>query len=259
MKIGLLPIYNEEKNIIEVLSRLEKQVDYIVMVNDGSSDRTGFLISDWIKDRKNIQYLSFHKNKGMSYALLQGFNFISGQYKKRIFSGADAVITVDADGQHDPEKINNIYEYFNKNILDVLIAKRNFLGYPKHRVFGNKLVSLLTSYLGNFKFSDIECGFKILKVSFINDLLKYYIGYRYSCACEIGIIASLLGYKIDNDYSIKVAYFKKKGPGFIDFLNNLILCFVAAVRIKTKINRIKRFPPVNKHRHSIFNTCYNAK
>lgn len=231
MLIGLVPIFNEEENVIVVLHKLEKQVDYIIVVNDGSFDKTDFLISDWIRKRANIHYISLQKNKGMSYALLQGFNFISEQYKKGKFSEKDVIITIDADGQHDPDKINDIYKYFDENNLDVLIAERDFLNYPTYRIMGNKLISLVVSYLAKFRFRDIECGFKILRITFIMNLLNYYIGFKYSCAGEIGIIASKLGYKIDNKYKIRIPHYRERGPNFIDLFINLIFYLLVILRI----------------------------
>jgi glycosyltransferase involved in cell wall biosynthesis len=238
MLIGLIPVFNEEKTIIGVLNQLEKKLDYIVIVNDGSFDKTDSLISNWARNKKNVYYLSFKKNKGMSYALLQGFRFVSQQRRKGRFSHEDAIVMLDGDGQHDPDEINNMYEYFKNNNRDVLIAERDFSGYPSYRILGNSFLSLIASYLGKFKFRDIECGFKMMKIAFIENLLNYYIGYRYSCAGEIGIAASLLGYKVDNNYKICVPYYRKRGPSFIDFFINLILYLLVVIKIKRKKNKI---------------------
>jgi len=247
MLIGLIPVFNEEESVTKVLNKIEKQVDYIVLVNDGSFDKTYFLISEWIKNRRNVQFISFQKNRGMSYALLQGFIYIFEQCKKGTFSREDVIVTIDADGQHDPEEVQSSYEYFNKNNLDVLIAQRDFSNYPKYRIFGNRLLSLIASCLGKFKFKDIECGFKMMKVAFVIDLLNYYIGYKYSCAGEIGIIASLLGCRIDNSYSIKIFHYRKKGPGLIDLFINLIFYFLVVAKIKMRKNRGPAFLTNNVH------------
>lgn len=232
MLVGLIPVFNEEKNIVEILNKLEKQVDFIIIVNDGSSDRTDFLISHWAKDRKDINYISLLKNKGMSYALLQGINFIFEQYKKGKLSNDDTVIMLDADGQHEPSDIKKMYEFFRKNNLDLCIAKRDFWNYPRYRIFGNILMSRAASWLSKFKFTDIECGFKITRVNFIVDLLKYYTGFRYSCAGEIGIMASLLGYKINNTYPIQVPYYRKRGPNVIDLFINLMFYLLIVLKIR---------------------------
>ncbi len=232
MLIGLVPVFNEEENVIGVLNKLEKHIDCIMVVNDGSFDNTDFLISDWLRDKKNIYYFSLQRNKGKGNALLQGFNFISDQHKKGKFLNEDVIVTVDGDGQHDPDEIKNMHVYFNKNNLDILIAKRDFSNYPKYRLFGNNLTSLIVSCLGAFKFEDIMCGFKMMKVALVIDLLNYYIGYKFSYAGEIGITAGLLGYKIDNKYPIQCSYYRKGTPGLRDFFVNLILYLLVASKIK---------------------------
>lgn len=232
MLIGLVPVYNEERNVAGVLNELENQLDYIIIVNDGSLDKTGPLISDRIQNRQNIHYISYERNRGMSYALLQGFNFISAQYKKRNFSREDVIVTIDADGQHNPNEIRGMYKYFVDNRLDVLIAERDFSEYPMHRILGNRILSSIASALGKFKFNDIECGFKILKLAFVDDLLNYYTGYRYSCAGEIGIAAAILGYNVGNRYKIETHYYGKSGTKFIDFFVDLIFYLVIFLKIK---------------------------
>ncbi len=233
MLIGLVPVFNEENNIINVLEALEKQIDYTIIVNDGSLDKTDYLISKWLKaGKEHVYYFSYKKNRGQARALLLGFNFISEQYKKGIFSADDIAITIDGDGQHDPKDIKNMYIYFNDNNLDVLIAKRELSHYPKYRIFGNKLTSLVVSCLSTSKFEDIMCGFKMMRVAFIIDLLNYYIGYRFSYAGEIGITAGLLGYNIDNEYLIQCPYLRKGSPRFKDFLVNIILYLLLTAKIK---------------------------
>ncbi len=232
MLIGLLPVFNEEETITTILDKLERQVDYTVIVNDGSFDRTDFLISDWIKGRNNIRYLSFKKNRGMSYALLEGFYFILEEHKKGKFSHEDIIITIDADNQHDPNDISKICDYFKANKLDVLIAKRDFSNYPRHRILGNRLLSSFASFLSSFRFNDIECGFKFLRLDFISNLSNYYVGYRYSCAGEIGIAAALLGYKVDNQYKIETPYHRNGRTNFIDFFVDIFFYFLTFSKIK---------------------------
>jgi glycosyltransferase involved in cell wall biosynthesis len=237
MIIGLVPVFNEEKNVIAVLEKLERRVDYIVIVNDGSMDNTDFLVSNWRKKRNNIHYISLKKNRGMSYALLQGFYFIVEKHRKGEFLKKDVVVTIDADGQHNPDEISNIHKYFEENNLEVLIARRDFTHYPVYRIIGNKVVSLIISLMAKFKFRDIECGLKMFRISFIANLLHYYLGFKYSCAAEIGIIAARLGYKIDNNYKITVPYYEQGGPKLIDLFFNLLFSLLLTLKINLKKDR----------------------
>lgn len=241
MLIGLVVTFNEEKTVIDVLDKLERNVDYIVIVNDGSYDRTDSLIKDWIKDKKDVHYVFFQENRGMSYVLLQGFKFINERYKAGRFSGDDVIVTIDADGQHDADEIKNMHAYFLKNDLDILISRRDFSNYPVYRVAGNKLISLINGWIGKFKFKDIESGFRMLKVDFIPKLLNYYSGFRYSCASEIGVIAGTLKYKMDNSYVVKIPYYRNRSsaPGIKDFFINIAFSLRAVSKIKSDKNNFQ--------------------
>lgn len=232
MLIGLIPVFNEEKTILNILQKMEKYVDYIVIVNDGSSDNTDSLITGWAINKERKYYISLRNNRGMAYALLQGFNLIFDEHRKGIFSRNDAVVTIDADEQHNPEDILGMYSYFMNNNLDLLIARRDFSVYPRYRILGNKLLSIFVSCLAKFKFYDVQCGFKILRLSLISDLLSFYTAFRYSCACQIGIIASRLGYNIDNNYLIDSPYYRKGGPGIFDFFVDLLLYSLVTLKIQ---------------------------
>lgn len=233
MVIGLMPVFNEEDTVIDVLNTLEQHVGYVVIVNDGSCDKTGALLSDWLKGRTNAACISFIKNKGMSYALRRGFDFIIKGYEQGVFREADAVVTIDADGQHDPRTIAGMYEYFIGHGLDVLIGSRDMSAYSPFRILGNRLLSLVATRLGRFKFRDIECGFRVIHIRFLKPLLTYYIGIRYSCAGEIGLAASLLGYKIDNAYAIEVGRRRRRGPTVIDAVINVVCSLLIVLRVRS--------------------------
>lgn len=236
MLIGLIPVFNEEETVIGVLQKLEKQVGSIVIINDGSCDNTDSLIGNWVKKREKTYYISLKNNNGMAYAIEQGFNFILKQYKLGIYTKNDCVVIIDADGQHDPENIAAMYRYFLDNKLDLLVARRNLSLYPLYRIIGNKLSSVFVSYLAKFRFYDVHCGFKILKITLIADLLDFYTAFRYSCAGQIGVIAGRLGYNIDNSYLINGPYCRRGNPNVFDFFVGLFLDLVVASKIKV-INR----------------------
>ncbi|MBN2482693.1 MAG: glycosyltransferase family 2 protein [Candidatus Omnitrophica bacterium] len=251
MIVALVPVYNEEIDIIHVLERLIQYVDALIVVNDGSSDSSHSLITRWRADKPNVFYLFLPVNKGMSTALLSGFKFFLRQVERQVFSLSDAVVTIDADGQHDPQDIPPMHEFFKRNNLDVLIGRRDFTCYPYHRVIGNKILSLFASLIGGYRFQDVECGFKILSMSFLEDLIDYYIGFRYSCANEIGVIAGLLGYRIDNSYDVKVARYRRRGPIFFDLFLNSMCSLLVSLKIRLKrvfgksMYRIRHFLPDN--------------
>lgn len=234
MIIALVPVFNEEKHIIEFLNELDKQVDFMFIVNDGSFDKTDQLVTSWLKDKKNKWYICSFSNKGMAQALLAGFRYINDVFATGRFNQNDVVVTIDADGQHEPSEIKKMCVYFKDNDLDFLITKRDFSKYPFYRILGNKLISNFNSLITGYSFKDIESGFKMFRISLICELLKYYVGFRYSCASEMGVIAGLLKYKINNTYPTKVLYYRKRSgcPTILDFFINTILPFWVALKIR---------------------------
>ena len=167
----------------------------------------------------------------MAYALLRGFNLTEELLAKGVFSPVDTVVTLDADGPHNPEEIKEMYDYFKKHDFDLLIRRTRFDSYPRYRIIGNRFTSAFASVLSGRRFEDVECGLKIMKVSFIHGLLAYYNAYRYSCSGVIGIYAGLMGFRVDNTYKVGVPNYRKRGPGIADFFINLLFYITAAFRI----------------------------
>lgn len=154
MTAAVIPAFNEEKNISEVIKRTKKFVDKIIVVNDGSEDATEK------KAKMSGAIVLTHKiNLGLGASLKTGCD-------AAIFLGAKTIITLDADGQHDPEEI----PYFLKKIdegFDIVFGARtkNQKKMPLQKRIGNALVSNLHSLLFNINLSDIETGYRAFKSS----------------------------------------------------------------------------------------------
>ena len=91
----IIPTYNNEGTIESVVRECCQQCNDVIVVNDGSTDRTGELLRQ-ISDITLVEYTS---NKGKGYALREGF-------RKALAMGFAYAITIDADGQHHPEDIS---------------------------------------------------------------------------------------------------------------------------------------------------------
>lgn len=143
----ITPAYNEEKTISSLLGKIKKTRLNIVVVNDGSSDLTKNIVE------KFPVYLLNHKtNLGKGAAMKTGADFAFSY-------GAQAVIFLDADGQHDP---NNIIDYVRKlqQGSEIVFGKRNLgKGTPVIRLLGNKIASRLISLLCGIYLKDLLCGF----------------------------------------------------------------------------------------------------
>jgi len=146
--IIVVPVYNEEKHLSNFLKDLTKSEYEIVVVDDGSSDSSYKLIQKF-KVHRLRHKINLGKGSAMKTGVEAAFNL-----------GADAVIFIDADGQHEvkdlPEFIQKLKEGY-----DVVLGSRNLgLEVPLVRFIGNKFASVLINILFSIYVSDLLCGFR---------------------------------------------------------------------------------------------------
>jgi len=169
----LIPVYNEEKTIIEVLSKLNKvckpiKNKSIIVVDDGSTDNTHRLLE---KNKKLYNKLvTSEVNKGKGNAIILGLNEVSSGY----------ILIQDADLEYDPSEIPRLWEMVKSNDIDVLLTTR-MSGSPLTRVhyfwhkLGNKSITLMFNLINNTTFTDIYSGYVIFKRKLIDTKnLKFY-------------------------------------------------------------------------------------
>jgi len=151
----LMPAFNEEENISEVINDCRKflngSVDLIV-VNDGSYDKTADVCN-----QEKIKVINLPFNMGVGTALKTGF-------KHAIAQNYSFVITLDADGQHDPKDLPLFFDKIKNSEADIIIGSR-FLNKNKYkgtipRTFGNKFFSRVISILIKEKLTDVTSGFR---------------------------------------------------------------------------------------------------
>jgi glycosyltransferase involved in cell wall biosynthesis len=206
--IVILPVYNEEKTLSNILQRISPRIDALVCVNDGSGDSSLHLLEKFARKRKNTYIVDLPKNSGMAGALKQGFLFVLYLERKQIIQGGDIVVTIDADGQHKPEYIPALVRHLKAQKADVVLTKRDFSVYPRYKIWGNRFLTWTNSLLSGKKYNDVESGLRLLKVKTLRPILKYYWGVKYSCAQEIALISAREGFKIDNEFEVEVPRYR---------------------------------------------------
>jgi len=148
-KLALLPAYNEEKTIARVVMLAQKHVDEVVVVDDGSKDMTAL-----IAERVGAKVLSHKRNLGKGAAFSTGF-----RYARQ--SEADIVVTLDCDGQHDPNEIPSVMEPILKGEADVVIGSRRLSkNVPWHRRFGGRILDRATGVSASGSIVDAQSGFR---------------------------------------------------------------------------------------------------
>jgi len=233
-RILILPQFNESKTVLEVLSRAAPEVDHIVVVNDGSTDTSALLVAAWMvrsKDGAKATLISLGRNRGMSAALLAGLCYTWKLMEAGTVSESDTVLTMDADGQHDPGDIPGLCSRLEQSGADMVLGRRDMGNYPAFKRFGNSLLSTWATFLSGNPYFDVESGFRAMRARVVADLLRFFTGWKYTCAQEIGIIASRAGHRVDNSYPVKVRYYRD-GARVRDGLTNVLMGAWAFVRVR---------------------------
>jgi glycosyltransferase involved in cell wall biosynthesis len=161
----VIPAYNEEKNIENILLRTEKALESlnlpyeVIVVDDGSTDKTRFLA-----ERHKVTVLSNGRNHGKGFALRRGLKNVTGEL----------VITMDADGSHRPEDIKCLIVPL-LNGADVVMGSR-FTGREekdstkKLHILGNKLFNFLIKILAKRDITDSQTGFRAFKKKVLKEI-----------------------------------------------------------------------------------------
>ena len=154
--------YNGEKNIAAIIAQLQKMSYSIIVCNDGSSDMTGE-----IAEKMGATVINHKRNLGFGAALRSIF-------LKANELNADILVTIDADGQHNPLEIKDILKPIEDNEADVVIGSR-FSGktskIPKYRIIGIKAINKLTSSSSENKLIDPLSGFRAYTKKVFKEIL----------------------------------------------------------------------------------------
>ncbi len=161
MKVGILICaYNEEKHIRKVVRKCLKHLKDVIVVNDGSSDKT---LDELKKTRARI--VTYKKNQGKGYALKKGFG-----YGKK--NGFDYLILMDGDGQHDPAELPKFLKVIKEELPDLIVGcrRKRHSDMPKRRRFSNFSTSVLLSAKGRQWVKDTQSGYRAIKLSYLKNL-----------------------------------------------------------------------------------------
>ena len=229
--VAIIPIYNEAPTVLSVLTRVVRRVDRLIAVDDGSTDATPRLLRGWARRYRNVMIIRLPSNVGMAGALKRGFQVAESQLRKGRLRPEDILINIDADGQHRPEYIPRIVRMMERGRWDIVLTKRNFMKYPLYKRIGNRMLSWVSRILSGYPYRDVESGFRFIRAKVIPDLLDYFTGWRYSCAQEIALITALRGYRVNNSYTVSIAYYRP-GTTIWDGVIVLIMSVYTFVRIK---------------------------
>ena len=166
---ALIPFFNEEKFIRQTVVETLKYVDFVIAVNDGSTDNS----PNEIDGLERVSIISHKKNLGKGRALKSGFN-------SAINNGCELLITLDADLQHPPELIPEFLKKYEKTGFDLIIGNRlhDLKEMPIQRRASNFLTSKMLSLKTGVKILDSQSGFRLFKCERLPVLLPSFAGFE---------------------------------------------------------------------------------
>ena len=182
----IIPAYNAASTISELIKKILKYIDKcdVVVVNDGSRDQTSRLIQE-----SGVMVLQHPENRGKGEALKTGFEYA-------LRKNYHAVITIDADLQHNPRSIPDFIRKSDK-ATGIIIGtrKRNLKNMPPARWLSNQLTSVMISVLTGQSVRDSQSGYRWISVQVLKRVkLK---SKRYDLEPELLIKAGRIGFRID--------------------------------------------------------------
>ena len=163
----IIPVYNEDKSILEVLKRIHATVDSqnnfeIIVINDGSTDNTLKVLEE--NNTLYNQLITYGTNFGKGNAVKKGLEAAKGKY----------IFFQDADLEYDPIDINKFIKLINRFEPDLIIGSRlNYSEYTRsHNIlnkFGNKFITFIFNLFYNTTFTDIYSCYVCFKKDLLNE------------------------------------------------------------------------------------------
>lgn len=182
-----LPVYNEAPTIHAVLDQVVGYGHPVLVVNDGSTDDTLRLL----QDREDVIVVNHEVNRGYGAALLTAFDYAHQH-------GFDIVVTMDCDGQHEPQRIPKFIKACRS--ADIVSGSRYLKTFdgqsdpPAQRLWINRRVTSELNRLLGFQLTDAFCGFKAYRVEALRKLNVTETGY--AMPLELWVEAARCGLRV---------------------------------------------------------------
>jgi glycosyltransferase involved in cell wall biosynthesis len=224
----IIPSYNEEqtiKRVIKNIQKLDLKNMEIIVVDDGSTDRTFEAASNL-----GVKIVRHPYNKGNGAAIKTGIRHATG----------DVLVMMDADSQHNPEDIPRLIDDMEQ--YDMVIGARNLNHVSfNHRNIANQVYNLLATYLTGMKIQDLTSGYRAIKrevaCRFVSMLPN---GFSYPTTLTLGLVK--------NGFSIKfipIKASKRVGKSKIKLGRDGTKFFLTIIKIASLYSPLKVFLPVS--------------
>jgi glycosyltransferase involved in cell wall biosynthesis len=170
-----VPVYNESRYIARVITEIKKYARSIVVIDDGSTDGSGDILSK----HSGIEIITHETNLGYGRTIIDSFNYaMENNYKW--------LITIDCDLQHEPEYLGLFYEKIKTTDADIISGSRYLkkcnvqrIKQPYDRKIINKTLTAILNNKLSISLTDSFCGFKAYKVPSLKKLTLTETGYAF--------------------------------------------------------------------------------
>lgn len=172
--ITVLPVYNERQHITAVLDEVRRYSPHTLVVDDGSTDGSSELLGEYVARHEGIETIRHETNQGYGAALRTGF-------EHAIAHGHDIVVTIDCDGQHQPQRIPEFVAACAS--VDIVSGSRYLETFegdaeaPADRRRINQLVTAEVNERLGLQLTDAFCGFKAYRCEGLSKLSITDTGY----------------------------------------------------------------------------------
>lgn len=181
----VIPAYNEAESLPflrQALTPVLMQFPAweVIVVNDGSTDSTAQLVTEWSQAEPRVRLAGSRRNQGKSSALMLGFAEVTG----------DIVVTLDADLQDDPQEIPDLVKKLEAGDVDMVGGWKKDRQDPMIKVLSSKVFNTLANRAMGTKFHDLNCGLKVYRTEVVQSLDLYGDMYRF-----IPLLATAQGWR----------------------------------------------------------------
>lgn len=229
----ILPAYNEENRLGPTLTRIGEYLDTknwaaeIIVVDDGSKDRTVDLVKEWMKKDVRIKLVRNPENKGKGFSVRNGMSRATGRY--RLFSDSDLSTPI--------EELDKLLSYIGGRV-DITIGSRSIEGSDVqvkqvfYRVLMGKIFNLIVRILFHTKMRDTQCGFKLFTREAAEDVFPKAVVNRFGFDVEVLFLAEKLGYKVQEVPVVWINSEESKVSAVRDSIDMFIDLFRIRMRLR---------------------------
>ena len=216
--VVLIPAYNPNQKLINLVSELKNNFSKIIIINDGSNRKSKKIFQE-LTNYPECTILEYSENRGKGYALKYGINY----YLENLKDNYQGIVTADCDYQHKPEDIINIALKLLGNQDSIVLGVRNFhlKNIPFPNRFGNLLTSFIFKFLYGVKIEDTQTGLRGIPNRYLNLCLEVN-GNRFEF--EMNMLIKAVKNKINIlQVPIETIYYSKGESKFNKFKDPIII------------------------------------